>query len=311
MEEAEQVLRDARAVLNPAGISVARVSFVASGATAQVWKLESASKTWALRIVTGNRGAEDQVGYAIRRELFDRGGHVAEPVLTSAELQPIAGRDWSLDRFIHGVHPARGCLPDRAAVQLGQTLSLLHHLPARGFGRPSGMAEGTAIGPCEAPMDGVRHRFENPLPECWPRGYTHPLLTRLPELRDQILSRLARVTERVQQGHGVLCHSDLHERQFICSGDDLGALIDFGDVTLMDQHWDLGSLLYFHGPEICGKVLRGYGATQICPDMVASFSIAVAMHHASRARLPGKEHRFDVAAKYIRRLLSDVDRDPA
>jgi aminoglycoside phosphotransferase (APT) family kinase protein len=139
----------------------------------------------------------------------------------------------------------------------------------------------------------------------------HPVLNTIPELKDEVLGHLQEVSEQVQNprtlSRSVLCHSDLHERQFICANDTLIALIDFGDATILDRHWDLGSVLYFHGERNFAAILEAYSNNidegPSCARLAASFSVAIALHHASRSRLPGKEHRLDRAIQWIRQII--------
>ena len=154
---------------------------------------------------------------------------------------------------------------------------------------------------------GVGQRFENPLPEFRAQGHSHALQSALPELWQEILDQLAEVSRQVSEGEAVLCHSDLHERQLICKDGELAALIDFGEAAILDRHWDMGSALYFHGPQVFAEIHGAYnywapGVTTM--EMAGKFSLAIAMHHASRSRLPGKEHRLSFAARHVRELLT-------
>ena len=46
----------------------------------------------------------------------------------------------------------------------------------------------------------------------------------------------------------------------------------------------------------------GLGARHL--DLVRWFSVAIAMHHASRPRLPGKQHRLQRAINHVRAVIS-------
>jgi len=163
------------------------------------------------------------------------------------------------------------------------------------------------VGDTSDPFEGVAQRFENPIPELWADDFAHPMQQIFPKLWERILLRLREVSERIQERQFVLCHSDLHEQQLICLGDNLLAVIDFGDATILDCHWDLGSALYFHGAkdfsELYASYLNSSGGDQSYPELAASFSIAIAMHHASRSRLPGKQNRLERAIRHIRKTI--------
>ncbi len=192
-------------------------------------------------------------------------------------------------------------------ARLGETLAALHEISADMFGRPATVSSQTVIGSKTNPLDGVAQRFENPLPDTWADDFLHPMLSEDPELTAGILARLHEVSEQIRQGHSVLCHSDLHEKQMICTDTDLAALVDFGEATLLDRHWELGSVLYFHGKENFSSVYDAYNGSgfgrQTSLEVAESFSIAIAMHHASRSRLPGKAHRLAKAADHIRKII--------
>ena len=208
---------------------------------------------------------------------------------------------------MEGHHPPRGRLPRPVCARLGETLAALHSIPAEMFGRPSDVAPETVTGCKTDPLEGVAQRFENPIPETWADRYTHPLMAEAPELSADILARLRDVSNHVRHGRSAVCHTDLHERQLICADYELLALIDFGEATVLDPHWDLGSVLYFHGAEDFAAVHEAYAGAgsglQACADTVASFSVAIAMHHASRSRLPGKAHRLERAVAHIRATI--------
>ena len=82
---------------------------------------------------------------------------------------------------------------------------------------------------------------------------------------------------------------------------------------MLDGHWDLGSVRHFHGEAREARVRRAYraagGPVEIEPGAVASFSSAIALHHASRSGLPGERHRLARAVRRVREIVSG--RDPA
>jgi len=283
--------------------------FLAKGATCSVWQVVSSNRVYALRIIDQpERVLDGNLDAFIRGAVRGNGGRVSASLLNSEGTgQAINGQRWCLDEFAKGTHPLRGELSNRICRQLGRTLAAVHQIPTRKYGQPFSIDNGAIIGRKSQPFEGVALRFENPLPETWSDDYLHPVFSAIPELKDAVLARLQDVSERVQRGRSVLCHSDLHEGQLICVNDTLTALIDFGDATIMDRYWDLGSALYFHGKENFSTIFEAYSeislAGQNCARLAASFSIAIAMHHASRSRLPGKGHRMDRAIRWLRQAI--------
>jgi len=292
------------------GESLLQVSFLAKGATCNVWVVKSASlKLYALRIIeTEERVIDGALDQFIRNAVLARGGRVAAPLLSSETIEKdLNGKRWSLDAFVRGTHPERGALPHAVCRRLGETLAILHQMPVGKFGHLSEVVQGEIIGEKTTPMEGVKQRFENPLPETWDVDFAHPILSAIPELADEITARLETVSEAVEDQHVVLCHTDLHEKQLLCNENDLAALIDFGDASILDKHWDLGSIYYFHGKENFEKLYEAYvgfsGAEEKYSELVPPFSIAIAMHHASRSRLLGKHHRFKRAIEHIQQVI--------
>lgn len=77
-----------------------------------------------------------------------------------------------------------------------------------------------------------------------------------------------------------------------------------GETAILDPLCDFGSFCYFHEPESTSALLDGYATGPRRPDLalIKSFSAAIALHLASRSRLPGKAHRLDVAARHVATL---------
>ncbi len=309
MQQSELV-HSSEKILGLINETLEKVSFLAKGATCSVWQVQSDCRCYALRIIDADeRVLDGAIDMFVRTELLANGGHVAEPILCSETVERILdGIRWSLDALVAGYHPERGQLSDQTCRDLGETLAVLHDLQTRDCGRPSHIDKSVIVGMKTDPMEGVEQRFENPLPEIWEAGYEHPVLRAVPEIGPDIMARLHEVSAVVKDRNEVLCHADLHERQLLCSSDGLAALIDFGDATILDRHWTLGSALYFHGADNFDKIYDSYigasGAADNQRQIVSAFSVAIAMHHASRARLPGKHHRLERATTYIRDIMS-------
>ncbi len=296
----------ANSLLDEIGEELRECRHVARGATCDVWKLVSDRHSYALKVFRdADRTPNLALDAFLRREVADRSGLVVVPILSAERLKGVADETiWILEPYIDGIHPPRGELTGATCKRLGETLAALHSIPTRSFGRPSELSSQRIVGSKANAFDGVSQRFENPLPETWDDSYTHPVLVELADQSDKILDLLGEVSDQVRQSEAVVCHSDLHERQLICSEGNLVALLDFGDAVIADRHWDLGSVRYFHGDGISSAVCRAYlsaGGSGVCSDrLFRAFSVAIAMHHASRSRLPGKTHRWARAVQFIR-----------
>ncbi|MCL6283194.1 aminoglycoside phosphotransferase family protein [Ruegeria sp. 2012CJ41-6] len=297
-------------ILAQLGETPRHAGFLAQGSTSRVWEIWSDRRAYVLRVIEApDRALSAPVDRFLRKSLSDRGGRVACPVLSSDQTGTLwQGNPWVLEPLLVGSHPARGALPAQVSRALGQTLAALHQVPVHGFGRPARI-EGECIhGATSDPVVGVLQRFEHPLSAHWAQGLLHPAFAAAPELEAGTRALLHEVTRQMAEQPPVLCHTDLHERQLICDGDRLVGLLDFGDATLLDPHWDLGSVLYFHGDRNFRQVFEAYQGsarlTQCQPDLAAAFSVAIALHHAARSRLPGKEHRLTRAVAHIRQVIA-------
>lgn len=297
-------------MLDAVGLSVERVEFLAQGSTSTAWKLKGGKDEYVLRKIEDDRAVDGEVDGFIRGFLRARGGRVAE-LISNSETVASGPRHirWSLERFVPGVHPERSAVLTLAAAQLGETLAILHDVPVSNWGRPDKLSDGSVEGGRSTQLPGVEERFENPLPQTWAPGFEHPLKSVLPGQWEDILTGLAVVDKQREDGIGVMCHSDLHEKQLICRNGELAALIDFGEAVILDRHWDLGSVLYFHGADVFADFFSGYEAVasgEASTELAEMFAIAIAMHHASRSRLPGKEHRLQFAGSRVRNILGKL-----
>lgn len=193
------------------------------------------------------------------------------------------------------------------ATDLGRTLAILHGLPTEAYGVPSIAPPGLFKGSEKSALAGLYTRFENPLPAGRQQLAEHPIGRTDPELARSLESAIHTIQTTIANRKGVLCHSDLHERQLILGEGRLAALIDFGDTTIADPGWDFASLLYFHGPAALADALVGYtedvSRRREIGDDARLLSIGIALHHTARSRLPGKHHRLAVATTYLRNTL--------
>ncbi|MFA3918133.1 aminoglycoside phosphotransferase family protein [Ruegeria hyattellae] len=297
-------------ILTRLGETLRHAGFLAQGSTSRVWEVWSDRRAYALRVIDApDRALTAPIDRFLRKSISDRGGRLACPVLSSDETDTLwRGNPWVLEPLLVGSHPARGALPAQVSRALGQTLAALHQVPVHGFGRPVRIDGDCILGATSDPFEGVLQRFEHPLPESWAQDFLHPALAAAPEIEAGARTLLHEVSLQMAELPPVLCHTDLHERQLICDGDRLVGLLDFGDATLLDPHWDLGSVLYFHGDRNFRQVFDAYQGsarlTQCQPDLAAAFSVAIALHHAARSRLPGKGHRLARALAHIRQVIA-------
>ncbi|WP_372574262.1 aminoglycoside phosphotransferase family protein [Ruegeria jejuensis] len=291
------------------GETLRHTGFLAQGATSRVWEIWSDQRAYALRIIDSPaRTLNGPIDRFLRKSISDRGGRVSYPVLSSDEVGMLwQGRPWTLEPLLVGRHPPRGKLPAPACRALGETLAALHQIPVRGFGRPAYVDGACIHGATSDPVAGVLQRFDHPLPETWAQDVSHPAFAAAPEIETDTRALLQKVSAQIAKRAPVICHSDLHERQLICDGDQFVGLLDFGDATLLDPHWDLGSVLYFHGERNFRQVFEGYQQaardSRCQADLTAAFSTAIALHHAARSRLPGKSRRLERAVAHIRQII--------
>ncbi|MEX0350522.1 MAG: aminoglycoside phosphotransferase family protein [Paracoccaceae bacterium] len=297
-------------MLEHLGETMRHTGFLAQGATSRVWEIWSDQRAFALRVTdTPDRTLSGPIDRFLRKSVSDRGGRVACPFLSSDECGTLwQGRPWTLEPLLVGTHPARGALPEPACRALGKTLAALHQVPVRGFGRPTRLDRDCILGSTSDPVAGVLQRFEDPLPDHCAGDLSHPAFAAAPEIEPATRALLDAVSTQIAEQPPALCHSDLHERQLICDSDQLVGLLDFGDATLLDPHWDLGSVRYFHGVQNFQKVFDGYRAQssnhQCDADLAEAFSVAIALHHAARSRHPCKSHRLASAITHIRQVIA-------
>ena len=264
--------------------TVEAVAPLESGATSDVWRLDTKDTVYVFKQIKRRRPSNPlAVDADIRRRV------------KSGVATPVAhGDGWALDEFVKGAHPERGRIPAPACRALGVVLARLHAIEARGFGRPALSPNGEIVGQQSTPLAGLNTRYSDPVPEA---PQQNPALRHAPALAKALSSYLAKLRAALQENRAALCHSDLHERQVLLHNNHLAALLDFGDVTIADPRWDLGSLLYFHGPEVVKNMLGSYGAGTLTEACL--FSIGIALHHANRSLIEGKEHRLAIATAHL------------
>ena len=301
----EQVEDLAEAILSRMGECLLEARYQHAGAESIVWKVQSDKGVYALRLPAHNRqAANNRIDANIRQRLSELGGLVAKPIALSDPKEP---SHWYLDQWIEGHHPNRGLLTSQTCMSLGRTLRLLHDLPVTGFGRPTDWGEQAIEGGVSDPLKAVEMRFDHPLPVLDHDWQNHPASNLDEKLITLLRPILEQVFEQVAQGRAVLCHADLHEEQFICRDGHFEALIDLGEMTILDPAWDLGSFCYFHGIPALESLLESYSSTEdqrVDFRMAVYFSCAIALHHMFRSQLPGKEHRLAFAKRHLETALT-------
>ncbi len=272
------------------------------GATSDVWKVRTNRRTYALKTLNARGPNTDlALDVHIRNSMSAGGACVATPVLSSDDFPNMSGAAWVLDEFVAGEHPARGELHRLTCLDLGKTLAVLHSISVTRFGTPR--LHGSMIsGKQDDVFEGLTTRFANPLPI-----NTAPTFEISTDLWQRAHPYLVNIREIISNNSGVLCHSDLHDRQIIVANNHLAALIDFGDATICDYRWDFGSLLYFHGPRVLADTIEGYEPdAHLRTTLIADahlFSVGVAMHVGARSLLPGRGHRLKVATVHLNKTL--------
>ena len=183
------------------------------------------------------RAQLDELGLPVPRPLADPAGH---PDL-------FEGAAWTLDGLCRGTHPGRGAVPVAAARALGGVLAALHRLDAAGWGPVGGTRDGTAIGREETCLAGLAARFDLPNDRAAILAAERRIALVDPAVAPVVVPIVGWI--RARTGRGVICHTDLHERNILVEGGRLTGLIDFADMAVLPPAWDFGSVRYFHGPE--------------------------------------------------------------
>jgi aminoglycoside phosphotransferase (APT) family kinase protein len=294
------------------GEKLTEVAPLESGSTSLVWRIQSDRRTYVFRLVANpEEMTVIAVDIHLRRVLASAGCRVAAPVISSLdcpEHQPRTG--WIIDEFIAGSHPKRGEIEPTVCADLGETLACLHAIEVSGLGRPSLTGSIVLTGGDLDPLAALMTRFENPLPQTDQNLFEHPACLAAPRIVDELRAKLSEIVARLGEGAGVVCHSDLHERQFICAEGKMRALIDFWGATIASPLWDFASLFYFHGIVVLQNVVEAYTSDGVKRrDLMQGavlFSLGIALHHASRSRLSGKEHRLSVAVSHLECTLAQL-----
>jgi len=142
---------------------------------------------------------------------------------------------WSITRFLTGEVPADGRLPEAAARQLAEFLRALHAVPL--FPGEINRYRGGDLRELDAALRDRAEKLNAPafvLDKVWPRALAAPFPGRIGWI-----------------------HGDLHNRNLLLAGDELAAVLDWGDVTHGDPATDLAVFYLADDPASCFEL---YGA---------------------------------------------------
>ncbi len=310
-EPSHTTLEQAATIVAACSIPNATVSYLASGATSEVWQVRAGDGHYALRIAIPNpwEPCSYEPEFAIRQQLTAIGGRVARPVATNSDVNTGAGAEWSLDEYVAGGDAERA-IDATVARDLGEVLARLHEIPVEGFGLLRNQ-RAPLCGVTSTARAGIMSRLQQPWPFSGDTLDDHPIASAAPELLGPLRSlevRLWGVVEPV--GWAVINHTDLHRGQLALANGRLAALLDFGDAAAGPRCWDIASFAYFNGWELTRALLAGYthdATTQRELEADAkAFGVILALHHAGRAGPLNQPGRLDGALRYLRERLPDL-----
>ena len=305
----EPSAEEALGIVTACGISAFAIRQIATGAQSQVWLIESEAGRCTLRIGYPRPG--ERTSYeseaAIRQQLAKLGAPVAQPYQTNRTIDAGTPRDWSLDGYVEG-RPEK---PERLAAlayrDVGALLSILHALPAKGYGLLQNRRD-LLVGAWQSPQEGNLSRLDRPWPFTGAPLETHPIISERPEFFERLRALEPAILDLVEIGsRSSVLHTDLHPGQFLFHRGRLAALIDFGEATAGPPAWDVASFAYFYGWEAAREMLAGYTDDQsLWKSLEAEgrlFAIVLALHHAGRAGPLNHPQRMEGAVCYLRMNL--------
>lgn len=299
-----------RSITKLAGMQFQSAGLLATGSTSIVWRVSTAQRELVVRFLQPKNGVlqSSDFEFKLRGMLVSSGARIAQPILRSEDVESIWPHSaWVMDEFIPGIMFGRGQLPPEVCKDLGETLTLLHSMDARNFGKPRFIGA-IAQGENDQANDALAMRFDKPWPILSGELEQHEVGRQAPELIPKLVALQPDIIALVENSSPVILHTDLHDKQFICSDKGLVALIDFADAIVGDPSWDFGSLYYFHGEKVTTSIIEAYDNRKL-PKTEALYrarllAIVIACHQATRSRLPGKSHRLPVALNVLRQITS-------
>jgi aminoglycoside phosphotransferase (APT) family kinase protein len=296
--------RTVEKIIGACGIIPAYVRHIGTGAQSQVWLVESTTERFTLRVGVARAGEANayESEFALRRQLLDRGGHVAKPLFTNLDIETGTAA-WSLDEYVVGSPVTPEMLTSAMCREIGELLAKLHSLPVEGFGLLQNRRD-RLVGRQFSRRDGILDRLDQPWPFTGAALEEHPIVLERPESVQKLRCvepLLVALTEN--DSETCVLHSDLHRGQFLFHEGRLAALLDFGDATAGPRAWDIASFAYFHGWRLASHMIEGYvktssGAASIFDD-ARLFAIVLALHQAGRAGPLGQPQRMEGAIRYL------------
>ncbi len=298
----------AERVAGALGMELLELSPLGAGASGQVFQLETTVGVFALRVAQPHPGKRAGFGadVRVRRELLKLDERTSRPLAHAGTHPDIANTAWCLDGLVGGESPARGALPPRVCREIGEVLAHLHSLDAAGYGLLD-LASESLRGCCDDFLEGVQSRLQDPWPFWDGKLEQHPLMKVAPRLASR-LEALREEMLNVAAASAVVCHTDLHERQFLLQDGRLAALLDFSDAAIGPRVWDLASFGYFHGWTLAGEVLKGYGdLSEGTPRQARLFALVIALHHLSRSFTLNRPERRAFALSRLEMTLGALE----
>ena len=298
MAQASEALRLA------VGEACGEVRRVASGRSSTAWAASSPSGDWIVRVPVPDSGR--RLSYrseALIGELL----HALGPPVPTWRLVERDGTMYSVAPRLHGRPVNYGeTFPPRFAAELGRLLGDLHRLDASGFGP---LEDDTRIlhGRSSSALAGVVDRWFHA--SIWPFDgsdlSSHAVTQVAPQLVGAIEALRPEIVEAIEGPLGVV-HSDLHRQHLLVDGgDQLGAVLDFGDAFRGAVAWDFALLHWYYGEENAARIAAAHPDADTDGIRASAALLAVAVGLYKLAKSPGDP---DVP-KRLRRVVDPVAND--
>jgi aminoglycoside phosphotransferase (APT) family kinase protein len=241
-----------------------QLRLLGGGASSVAWQADNGDEHWIVRAMShdNSKPVSYPQEFAVMRQLYAAGFSVPEPLYLHEEVDfPIVAFPWMISRRAEGEVIKKAALPKAAAEDLGRLLAFLHAIPAEGWGWLH-LRDGCFVGNAATPLDGARERWQaNPI---WPLDTTsleaHPLSYNANFFTPTLKRHAPDLLRAASLGKRALCHSDLHREHIYLNGDNLAALIDFGDICLLPPAWDFAIAARYYGWPAVVQMLATYDA---------------------------------------------------
>ena len=277
------------------------------GATGAAWRVVSGSSRLVLRLADPRPGKivtfEAEAGFRDRLRLETAciarpvATHVTHPMLVPEEQR------WSVDEELPGQHLEPADMSPEIWREIGALLACIHSQPASCFGRALNN-RARLVGIEEDAVSGAATRF----PKAWPFVerdiWAHPVVVALPGIGSVLEAVRPEILAYVLDSAAGPNHGDLHARQILVDKGKLTGLVDFGDLAVGAQFWDLASILYFNGSAALSASLEGYTADQMrrqeIHNLAMLFAGVIAVYHVDRAAILCLPNRKVFATRFLR-----------